>query len=141
MVALANLIRLDDVSVTRDETGAARLVVRRPEPSGDDEQVVGQALAKRRLQLVRRVSDERDSRGLEAAPRQLLGEKRAVRVAAPAPDELAPCDDDGRAGSQPTGDASETRFGVTSSHRRAPVPAPGTTCGFPFSCRRRLAGR
>ena len=98
--------------------------MRRPEPARDDEQVGREALAKRGLQLFGLVSDERDSRGLEAEPRQLVGEKRAVRVAAPAAHELAAGDDDGRAGSQPTGGASETRFGVTSSHRRAPVPAP-----------------
>ena len=130
----------------RRQAGGARqeldgpVVVGRPEPSGDDEQVGRQPLAKRRLQLLGLVSDERDPRGLEAPPRQLLGEKGAVRVAAPAPHELAACDDDRSAGSQRTGGASETRFGVTSSHRRAPVPAPGTTCGFPFRRRRRLAG-
>ena len=130
----------------RRQAGGARqeldgpVVVGRPEPSGDDEQVGRQALAECRLQLLGLVSDERDSRGLEASPRQLLGEKRAVRVAAPAPHELATCDDDRCAGSQSSGGASETRFGVTSSHRRAPVPAPGTTCRSPFSRRRRLAG-
>ena len=130
----------------RRQAGGAReeldspIVVGRPEPSGDDEQVGRETLAECRLQLLGLVSDERDSRGLEAPPRQLLGEKGAVRVAAPAPHELAACDDERSPGSQRTGGASETRFGVTSSHRRGPVPAPGTTCDFPFRRRRRLAG-
>ena len=56
------------------------VVVSRPESAGDDEQVGRQALAKRRLQLLGLVSDERDPRGLEArassAPRRETGRSR-----------------------------------------------------------------
>jgi len=109
-----------------------------PVSSSGSRTAIGDAVGQR-TQLGGLVTDDRDPGRLEASPRQLLRQEGAVRVAAPASHELAAGDDDRSAGSQP-GCASETRFGVTSSHRRAPVPAPGTARAFPFRCRRRLAG-
>ena len=99
-----------------------------------------QAFAKSGLELVGLVAHDRDPIRLEAAVRQLRRKERAVRVAPPAPHELTAGDDDRCAWGQAIAGASETRVGVTSSHRRDPRPRPGTTQSFPFSRSLRFAG-
>ena len=70
------------------------VVVRRAETAGDETRVRIQPLAQRRLQLGRRVSDDRDAGGLEPMCQRLGSEERAVAVGALAADELAAGDDD-----------------------------------------------
>jgi hypothetical protein len=70
------------------------VVVRRPQPAREHEQVRLQPLSDRRLQLGRVVADDRDPRRLQTEPGQLLGQEGAVRVATAAADQLAAADDD-----------------------------------------------
>ena len=70
------------------------VVVRRPEPAGDEAEVGAEAFPQRRLQLVGTVADDRDPRRLEAERERLCGEERPVQVGALAADELAARDDD-----------------------------------------------
>src|SRR5205823_1826666 len=79
------------------------VVVRRPEAAGDDAEVGAKPLAKRLLELLRPVADDRDARRLEPEPQRLARKERAVAVGALAADELAAGDDEG--GPRPAGPA------------------------------------
>ena len=67
----------------------------RPEPAGDEQQLALETLAECLLELLERVPDDCDPRGLETARYELAREKRAVLVTAIAADQLAARDDDG----------------------------------------------
>ena len=84
--------RLEPRGASQELDGA--VVVGRAEPARDHEQVGGQALPDRAFQLGRLVPDERDPRRLQPEPGQLLGQEWAVRVPAPAADQLAAGDQD-----------------------------------------------
>ncbi len=82
------------------QTGCTRkqldrpVVVRRPEPAGDDEQVVPEAVAERRLELGGRVADDSHLHRLDPERLERSCEERTVQVGAVAPNELRPGDDD-----------------------------------------------
>ena len=82
-----------DAGGARDELDRL-VVVRRPEPAGDDAEVRLQPLGQRRLELVVVVADDRDARRLDAEVDELLREEGSVAVAAVAADELAARYDD-----------------------------------------------
>ena len=70
------------------------VVVRRPEATRDDEQIVSEAVDERRLEIGRVVADDRDPRRLETEAQQRCGEERPVSVVPVAAHELrARCDD------------------------------------------------
>jgi hypothetical protein len=82
-----------DAGGTRDELDGL-VVVRRPEPAGDDTELCLQPLGQRRLQLVVVVADDRDARRRNAEVDELLRDEGPVAVAALAANELAPRYDD-----------------------------------------------
>ena len=83
-----------DAERLRDELDRA-VVVRRPEPAGDEHRVGAvERVAERRLELLRRVADDRDARRLEPEPQRLAREERPVQVGSLAAHELAARDDD-----------------------------------------------
>jgi hypothetical protein len=71
------------------------VVVRRPQPAREHEEVGLEPLPDSGLQLCRVVADDRDPCRLQAEPGQLVGQERPVRVPAAAADQLAAGDDDG----------------------------------------------
>ena len=73
------------------------VVVGRAEAAGRDQQVVGEPVAERRLELGRRIADDPQLRRLDAEREQRAREERPVEVGAIAADELRPGDDDGGA--------------------------------------------
>ena len=77
----------------RDELDRA-VVVRRPEPAGDDAQVGAQTLGERVGQLVLAVADDDDARGLDPQLQELPCDEGAVQVVAVAAHELAAGHDD-----------------------------------------------
>ncbi len=85
------------------------VVVRRPETAGDAQQVVGEALVQRRLEVGRIVPHDRDARRVDPEAQERRSEKRAVPVVAVAADELGARRDDGYAGCQPVGVTMITR--------------------------------
>ncbi len=72
------------------------VVVRRPEPAGDEADVSLEPVAKRQGQLLGRVADDRDPGGLETEAQRLARQVRAVQVGAVAAHELAARHDDDR---------------------------------------------
>jgi hypothetical protein len=72
----------------RDELDGP-VVVRRPEPAGDDAEVGVERGVERLCELVLVVADDRQRRRLEPEPNELAREERSVAVRAVAPDELA----------------------------------------------------
>ena len=83
-----------DAERLRDELDRA-VVVRRPEPAGDEHRVgVCQRVAEHSLELRGRVADDRDARRLEPESQGLAGEKGSVQVGSLAAHELAARDDD-----------------------------------------------
>ena len=85
------------------------VVVRRPETAGDAQQVVGEALVQRRLEVGRIVPHDRDAHRVDAEAQERRSEIRAVPVVAVAADELGARRDDGYAGCQPVGVTMITR--------------------------------
>src|SRR5581483_5136076 len=90
------------------------VVVRRPEAAGDDEQVLGETGAQRRLEVGRVVADDGDPCGLDAEAEERRGEKRPVAIRTVAADELGARGDErgpdaGYAGRQPVGVTTITR--------------------------------
>ena len=83
-----------DAGDARDELDRP-VVVRRPEPAGDEADVGLERLAQRRLELGGVVADDRDAGGLQPEPERLLGIEGAVQVAPLAPYQLAARHDDG----------------------------------------------
>ncbi len=70
------------------------VVVRRPEPARDDEQVVLEPAAKRRLEIGRVVADDRDPSRFDTAAEQVRREVRAVAIRPVAANELGARRDD-----------------------------------------------
>ena len=113
------------------------VVVRRPEPAGDEARVSGHALAQRRLELVGRVADDDDPRRLETEPQRFCRQEGAVSVGALPAHELAAGDDDDRPRTGRHALASAVRDGVTTT--RSDFRA-GSETDLPFSVRRRCCG-
>jgi hypothetical protein len=115
---------------TREQLDRA-VVVRRPQPARDDQQVVAQSLAQRGLELRRLVPDDRDPRRLDAQPHQRRGQERPVAVVAVAADELGARRDDrgSYAGRQPLAVTTITRGFC-----------PGTIRVCPLTMNRRFSG-
>src|ERR1700675_1794284 len=77
------------------------IVVCRAEPAGHDAEVGAlEPLGEAPPQPLSAVPHDRDPRRLDAEPQQIPGQERPVQVAALAADELAPGDDDERAGTR-----------------------------------------
>src|ERR671934_132151 len=108
------------------------VVVRRPEPAGEDAEIGREPLAKGGLELPGIVPDDLDPCGLDPQPKQLAGQERAVPVGPLTPDELAAGDDDDPAGAgQAVAGATVTPRADTSTCTG--FPAPGITTGLPFT--------
>ena len=121
----------------RDELDRA-VVVCRAEPAGDHAEVGAcQPLGQRLHQLLFAVPHDRDPRRLDPQPQQLAGEERPVEVAAIATDELAPGDDDERAGTRGH-TAGRMPRGVTI---RVFTPPTGRSRVCPFRMVTRFSGR
>ena len=113
----------------------------RAEAARDDAEIRAEARAKRRFQLLGRVTDDDDLRWIGAQRDELAREKRTVQVAPVAANELAAGDDDERARqTQIAGGAFVIEVGVTSSCSGLPLAAPGITTIRPFSFATRFCG-
>jgi hypothetical protein len=114
------------------------VVVRRPEPAGDDAEVRGRALTERRLELFRRVADDEDAFRLEPERDELTRDERPVQVVAISSNELAAGDDDERArAAAPYADGGTFRIvrGVTISFSAAVRPGMRRTRPLTFATR------
>ena len=72
------------------------VVVRRPEPTRDDEELAIEALAQRRLEIGGIVADDRDARRVDSEPQERRCEKRAVAILPVTAHELGARRDDRR---------------------------------------------
>ena len=88
-----------EVGGPRDQLYRA-VVVGRPQSSGHDAEIGPERVAERRLELVRRVADDRDARGIEAERERRVREERPVAVVAVSTHELAARGDDRDPGSR-----------------------------------------
>jgi hypothetical protein len=123
-----------DADRTREQLDGA-VVMGRPEPARDDEQVVPQPLLEGGEQIARIVADDRDPRRIDAQPEQGRSEVRTISVVPVAADELGARRDDRRA--RATYDAGRQPVGVT---KITCGFAPGTCTRWPRTAMRRFSG-